>query len=96
MQLLLHPESDDSAQLSQVLWQFIQILIIFTDFVHFILFTQKIFADWDWEASGTISWDWNEQAPCKQFSDFYTIPHLIHTGQSLLVKWGQEFDVGIF
>jgi len=22
MQLLLHPESDDSAQLSQVLWQF--------------------------------------------------------------------------
>lgn len=49
MQLLLHPESDDSAQLSQVLWHFIQILMMFTNSSLHILFVQKlhlsIFAD---------------------------------------------------
>lgn len=41
MQLLLHPESDDSAQLSQVLWHFIQILMMFTNSSLHIFFIQN-------------------------------------------------------
>jgi hypothetical protein len=93
MQLLLHPESDDSAQLSQVLSQFIQTLLIFTDLAHCILYYTKIiylpsFADWDWEASSTIGWGWNEQTPCTHFSDFHKLLILCIYVQKLICKIG--------
>lgn len=69
MQLLLHPESDDSAQLSQVYYSIcsntfshLRMLFLF----HFIMSDYNLHmvtgADWNRKTFGPISWGWNEQA----------------------------------